>query len=282
VRLDARAVGRRDQAIHIPGDVGGIEVRAVARVSVHGGHGKAWQGGHHKDGTEPSRFFARSWFGLPHAAARQDLAHLCEQGVDAAVDVEWRRVVQDRRDLAGGQVILEAESQQQPVGWVETGERCRKRPCQLGGTELRFGIDAGFRMQLVYIDLIGDVIDEPAPGRMRLAGLGRVLLQPAVALANVIEAETTSQVVNLLRPSSAYPRKRRKSSARNCSSRWVYASIAASWSRSTLRAVCSSRRLWSSTNDFHAASRAAGSSAPSNADSSDGSTIVPPWSSDWR
>jgi hypothetical protein len=124
-----------------------------------------------------------------HTAARQRLAQTREEGVDAAVHVEWGREVEDPRDLSGGEIILEPQSKQQPVGRIEAGEAGGQRARQFSRAKLRLRIAARVAMQLIDVERFAHMVDEPPSRGVRLARAFSVILQAPVSLALMIEAE---------------------------------------------------------------------------------------------
>src|SRR5437867_10654767 len=99
------------------------------------------------------------------AALPQPATQLLEQGVQAAVDVEGRRQTEESSDLAGREIVIEAELEEQTIRRREACGRRVEGPVQLTGLERR-GRVRGRRRELFRFGFPRHEVDEPPTGRV--------------------------------------------------------------------------------------------------------------------
>src|SRR5829696_2449563 len=120
-----------------------------------------------------------SWNRALDATRPECRAQLREEGVDAAVDVKGRRVVQRSGDLLSRTLVVEAEAKEHLVGGRERGERCLERVVKLERSQL---LVRAVRLPGSGVDRLVELLDA------RVAGEGAQASPAFVRLARQVRS----------------------------------------------------------------------------------------------
>ena len=78
--------------------------------------------------------------------------------------MERRREAQQLRDLLGGEIVVESQTQQQLILWVERFERLLERDLQLVAPQCELGASGVCGRNVMDVEIVGDGVERTRGG----------------------------------------------------------------------------------------------------------------------